>query len=121
MLQFILPITSDVCFSLVFNNTLQKWLSVLKVSRTLQNFFYFVGNLAQNDYTDFLISLKCPELNRAGSVDGETIDCGSDAVIDIIWARVADLWATFFCDRNIKDDLTSNTSPYCTVHLPFLM
>ena len=62
-----------------------------------------------------MLSLICPQLNRE-----ETIDCGSDAVIDIIWARVADLWDTSFCNRNIKVDLTSDNPPYCTAHLPFL-
>ena len=69
-------------------------------SRRRTFLFDFVGNLTENIYKDFVINLICPESSRVGSLTEEIIDCGPDAVIDIIWARVALLGRTDFCDSN---------------------
>ena len=85
-------------------------------------YFYFVGNLAQNDYTDFLISVLCPE--DWGSMAEETIDCGPDAVIDIVSARVTLLVFNILCVESfnsIVDKIITVDPDPCNVELPFLL
>ena len=85
-------------------------------------YFYFVGNLAQNDYTDFLISILCPE--DWGSLAEETIDCGPGAVIDIVSARVTLLAFNTLCEKTsdfIVDRIMSGDPDPCNVELPFLL
>ena len=83
-------------------------------------YFDFVGNLAQNNYRDFMMSMLCPE--AWGSLDKETIDCGPEAVIDIIWARVALFGRPSLCDNNFDDivaDIIRDFPPFCIADLPF--
>ena len=72
--------------------------------------------------TDFLISLLCPVL---GNLAEETIDCGPDAVIDVIWARLALLGSPNRCDRNFDDiaaDIIKDNPGLfpCLTDLPFV-
>ena len=54
----------------------------------------------------------------------ETIDCGPDAVIDIVSARVTPLVFNSLCEKTfdfIVDKIISDDPDPCNVELPFLL
>ena len=68
------------------------------------------------------MSVLCPE--AWGSLTEKTIDCGADAVIDIIWARVALLGRPSLCTRSFDvtvANIISDDPAYCIADLPFLV
>ena len=75
---------------------------------------------------DFLINLICPESSRVGSLAKETVDCGPDAVIDVIWARVALFGNTNLCYNSNFDVLADIIKDIpvafpCLAELPFVV
>ena len=82
----------------------------------------FVAVAAENNSKDFLISVLCPE--DWGSMAEETIDCGPDAVIDIVSARVTLLAFNYLCVESfnsIVDKIINADLNPCNVELPFLL
>ena len=75
---------------------------------------------------DFLINLICPKSSRVGNLAEETIDCGPDAVIDIIWALGALFGNTNLCDDSNFDVLADIMKDIpvafpCLAELPFVL
>ena len=59
-----------------------------------------------------------------GSLNEKPINFGSDAVIDIIWARVALLGKSSLCSRSFDvtvAKIISDDPDYCIADLPFVL
>ena len=72
-----------------------------------------------NDYQDFLI---CPERHSQGSIVNRTINCGSNGLINILWARIASLGLPAACLEDYDDTvalITGDLFSTCKVDLPF--